>query len=51
MTIVEKLLSFGVSVDIGDKRGYTPLCYAADSGDVSFVDLLLKRGANPHHKW
>ena len=50
MTIVERLVSCCVSVDINDNGGHTPLWYAACNGRVSCVDVLLKHGASPQHE-
>ena len=50
MTIMKKLFSVGVSVDINDNEGCTPLLFAARNGHVSCVDFLLNHGASPHHK-
>ncbi|XP_062511279.1 receptor-interacting serine/threonine-protein kinase 4-like isoform X2 [Corticium candelabrum] len=49
-TILEKLLSFPVPVDIVDIENRTPLWFAASCGYLSCVDVLLKRGANPLHE-
>ena len=38
------LLSFGVDVDLKDKKGYTPLFYAASSGSLANLFELLDRG-------
>ena len=50
MTIVERLLSCSVPVDINDNYGRTPLWWAARRGHVSCVDVLLKHGASPQHE-
>ena len=50
MTIVERLLSCSVPVDINANDGRTPLWYAARIGDVCCVDVLLKHGASPQHE-
>ena len=50
MTIMQKLLCLGVSVDINDNDGRTPLWFAARNGCVSCVDFLLNHGASSHHK-
>ena len=50
MTIVERLLSCSVPVDINDNDGHTPLLWAACNGDVGCVDVLLKHGASPQHE-
>jgi uncharacterized protein len=43
------LIERGSNVNAVDRRGMTPLLYAAsaDFGDSAMVDLLLKMGANP----
>ena len=50
VTIVERLLSCSVPVDINDNGGCTPLWFAASNGDVCCVDVLLKHGASPQHE-
>ena len=50
MTIVERLVSCSVPVDINDNDGHTPLWWAACDGCVSLVDVLLKHGASPQHE-
>ena len=50
MTIVERLLSCSVPVDINDMFGHTPLWWAAFDGHVCCVDVLLKHGASPQHE-
>ncbi|XP_062515378.1 kinase D-interacting substrate of 220 kDa-like [Corticium candelabrum] len=50
VTIVERLLSCSVPVDINDNDGCTPLLFAAWHGDVCCVDVLLKHGASPQHE-
>ena len=47
VTIVERLLSCSVPVDINDNDGCTPLWWAALYGHVRCVDVLLKHGASP----
>ena len=50
VAIVERLLSRSVPVDINDNGGRTPLWYAACTGRVHCVDVLLKHGASPQHE-
>ena len=50
MTIVERLVSCSVPVDINDNYGCTPLWFAARYGRVRCVDVLLKHGASPQHE-
>ncbi|XP_062516081.1 espin-like protein [Corticium candelabrum] len=50
VTIVERLVSCYVPVDINDNDGCTPLWYAARDGHVRCVDVLLKHGASPQHE-
>ena len=50
VTIVERLLSCSVPVDINDNGGRTPLWWAACGGHVCCVDVLLKHGASPQHE-
>ena len=50
MTIIQKLLSLGVAVDINDNDGCTPLWFATHGCHVSCVEFLLNHGASPHHQ-
>ncbi|XP_062515567.1 kinase D-interacting substrate of 220 kDa-like [Corticium candelabrum] len=50
VTIVERLLSCSIPVDISDDDGRTPLWWAALNGRVRCVDVLLKHGASPQHE-
>ncbi|XP_062515340.1 cyclin-dependent kinase 4 inhibitor C-like [Corticium candelabrum] len=50
VTIVERLSSCSVPVDINDNDGCTPLWWAAMDGHVRCVDVLLKHGASPQHE-
>ncbi|XP_062515276.1 ankyrin repeat domain-containing protein 17-like [Corticium candelabrum] len=50
VTIVERLLSCSVPVDVMDNDGRTPLWFAARGGHGCCVDVLLKHGASPQHK-
>ena len=50
VTIVERLLSCSVPVDINDNEGCTPLWWAAFYGHLCYVDVLLKHGASPQHE-
>lgn len=43
------LLAGGAQVDLATREGVTPLCSAAQGGNVSCVRLLLQAGANPKH--
>ena len=47
--VARLLIERGAKVNAVDKRGMTPLLYAAstDYGDASIVNLLLKAGADP----
>jgi ankyrin repeat protein len=47
-TIVEKLISNGLNVNIKDNRGWTALHLAAIRGYKDIVKLLLKAGADVH---
>ena len=42
---------WGLTVDIDDNYGRTPLWWAANKGHVDCVEVLLVHGANPDHKW
>jgi len=44
---VEQLLDAGAELNQQDKQGWTPLNWAAGSGQLDIVDLLLQRGADP----
>lgn len=50
--IARLLIERGADVNHVDKKGMTPLLYAAsiDFGDSAVVELLLKSGANPQAK-
>jgi len=41
------LLDAGAPIDPEDKNGMTPLMFAARSGRIDMVRLLLERGADP----
>lgn len=45
-TIIMHLLDSGANVESNDKKGNTPLHYAALEGNVRILQLLLDRGAN-----
>lgn len=40
----------GVKVNKADESGRTPLTYAAESGNLEVVKILLRNGANPNYK-
>ena len=44
---VKELIDNGVQLDQQDKQGWTPLNWAAGSGQLEIVDLLLQHGADP----
>ena len=44
---VKELIDNGVQLDQQDKQGWTPLNWAAGSGQLEIVDLLLQHGAEP----
>ena len=44
---VEQLLNAGAELNQQDKQGWLPLNWAAGSGQLEIVDLLLERGADP----
>jgi hypothetical protein len=48
MNVAEWLLRAGADIDLPDDNGYTPLHYAAQSGFVPLVKLLLKHWAYPN---
>lgn len=48
MAVAEWLLRAGADIDLPDDNGFTPLHYAAHSGFLPLVKLLLERGANPN---
>ena len=50
VTIVERLVSCSIYVDINDNDGCTTLLWAAHYGRVCCVDVLLKHGASPQHE-
>jgi len=43
---IEALLAGGVNVDERDKRGFTPLMYAAANDRIAAIELLIRRGAD-----
>ena len=43
---VRRLTGRGMSVDVADDAGWTPIAYAAGRGDVSMVTFLLEHGAD-----
>jgi len=45
MACFHKLLSFGAKPDACDTFGNTPCHYAAEDGDVTILDVLLRRRA------
>lgn len=46
--IIEALINHGAKVNMSDKRLWTPLHRACESGNASFVETLLRKGANPN---
>jgi ankyrin repeat protein len=45
-TRIEALIAGGVSIDTRDKRGFTPLMYAAANDRIEAIELLIRRGAD-----
>jgi hypothetical protein len=45
--VVELLVQAGHDMDVTDKQGITPLMYASATENISTVQLLLTKGANP----
>lgn len=43
---IEALLAGGVDVNGRDKRGFTPLMYAAANDRIPAIELLIRRGAD-----
>ena len=46
--MVERLLHYGASIDLGDGGGYTALILASLNDNFSTVLVLLEHGANPN---
>jgi len=44
---VAVLLDAGALMTVYDRRGYAPIHYAAEQGNLPLVELLLKQGADP----
>ena len=47
---VKELVARGVAVDAADRRGYTPLMWAAAGGQIDMVRFLLESGAAPDRR-
>ena len=50
VTILERLLSCSISVDINDNDGCTPLWWAVYNGHLRCVEVLMKHGASHQHE-
>src|ERR1043165_85800 len=46
-TAVQEAIDAGADLNAQDEQGWTPLNWAAGSGHLEFVELLLDHGANP----
>jgi len=46
--VVEELVNRGADVHAGSKTGFTPLMFAAQTGDVDSARILLRAGAKPN---
>ena len=47
VAVIQLLLKAGSPVDVTNKKGQTPLHYAAHHGNVQATQYLLQRGSNP----
>lgn len=47
VALMKEYIRLGGNLDIQDKKGYTPLIFAAYYGHEKLVSLLLKNNANP----
>ena len=48
--VVDYLVRHGVTLNKANETGRTPLTYAAESGNLEVVKILLRNGANPNFK-
>jgi hypothetical protein len=48
--MVKLLLSYGASINLEDKRGFTALFYAIEYGTTAIAKVLIDRGADINHK-
>jgi hypothetical protein len=46
--VIESLKKSGISIDVSDLRGATPLAYAVTSRDAAAAKALLRNGADPN---
>lgn len=49
IAMAQKLLDFGLDINMPDQNGETPIFYECDDGNTDLFDFMVKNGANVHH--